>query len=66
MTKIMPMKMEKGTLKMIMMMMNMIMIKIENMIFNTMMDTNMLEIKNKADDEDLEHDDDDGDEDVED
>ena len=58
MTKIMPMKMEKGTLKMIMMMMNMIMIKIENMIFNTMMDTNMLEIKNKADDEDLEHDDD--------
>ena len=47
------------------MMMKMIMMKIENMILNTKMDTNMLEIKNKTDDEDLEHDDD-GDEDVED
>ena len=42
----------------------MMMMKIENMILNTMMDTNMLEIKNKNDDEDLEHDDD-GDENVE-
>ena len=45
--------------------MKMIMMKIENKILNTMMDSNMLEIKYKTDDEDREHDDD-GDEDVED
>ena len=66
MTKIMPIKKEKKTLKMNVMMMKMIMMKIEYMILNTMMDTNMLEIKNKTDDEDLEHDDDEGLKDVED